>query len=640
MSQPEALPTAELERLRARVAELEQASSHQVTTFLQALLEALPAVVIRFDADLRIRFVSRVLPGLHERDILGAPALDFIPREDRARALAAIQAALGTGRPEVYDTAGPGPNGESRSYQVFVAPVREENEKMGGCFVAIDTSHLRERERTLAETEQKLRIALASTKLGLWSWDLASGELIWDDRMKQLVGRADSLNLPDYVEQVVHPDDRDEVRRGGERAMATGRVEATPHRIVRPDGEVRWMLTIGEVELDAAGRPVRLTGGNLDITEQRALEEQLRRSQKMEAVGQLTAGIAHNFNNMLMGILPSLELLRRIVPASHMALLDDATSAADRGADMVRKLMTFAGQRRSPDVRSCDAGALARHIVGMCERAFDRHITLHCEVSATTTHARASAADLEQILMNLLLNARDALLEVERERPQIDVLVGNESDAQGITRVVIRVRDNGSGMSDLAKKHAFEPFFTSKEVGRGTGLGLATSYALVRDLGGQIDIESGLGVGTTVAVHLPTTAAPAEAQPAASLPAQSAAGAQVLVVDDEPLIRRLTQQVLEEKGYRVRTASDGAAALAELAREPADVILLDRSMPGAPGSQLLRALRESAPTAKVAYFTGQEVTPDEHSDVDAVILKPIHIDALERIVADLARGRA
>lgn len=633
------LSAAEPQRLRARLAELERTSPHEVAAFLEALLVALPATVIRFDPGLRIRFVSRVMPGMREQDILGTPALEFIPREDRARARSAIQRALQSGQPEVYDTTGPGPNGESRTYQVFVAPVPEAGGELGGCFVAIDTSHLRERERALAESEQKLRIALGSTQLGLWSWDVASGELIWDDRMRQLMGRTDSLTLPEYVERVVHPDDREEVRRGAERAMVTGRVEATPHRILRPDGEVRWMLTVGEIQRDAEGRPMRLTGGNLDITEQRALEEQLRRSQKMEAVGRLTAGVAHNFNNMLMAILPSLELLRRVVPESHAALLDDATSAAERAADMVRKLMTFAGQRRSGDAQPCDAGALAQHIVGMCERTFDRHVTLRCDVSATARHVEASAADLEQILMNLMLNARDAVLEARRDKPQIDVLVSNDDGEDGGKRVVIQVRDNGSGMSDLAKQHAFEPFFTSKEVGRGTGLGLATSYALVRDLGGRIDFDSELGVGTTVSVRLPTTelpAAPEQAEPPPALPVR---GARVLVVDDEPLIQRLIRQILEEKGYRVRAASDGAAALAELAREPADVILLDRSMPGAPGASLLGALRAAAPSAKIAFFTGQEVTPDERSEVDAVIQKPIRIEDLERVVAELAGGR-
>lgn len=635
---------AEVERLHARVAELERSSARQPAVFLEALLSALPAVVILFDHDIRIRFISRMVPGLAEERVIGAPALDFIPPEDHERARAAIDTALRSGRPGGYETVGPGPHGEHRHYQVFVAPVLEPDGTLGGCFVAIDTSHLRERERALAESEQKLRIALASTKLGLWSWDLRSGELLWDDRMRQLLGLTESLALPDYVEQAVHPDDRDAVRRSGERALATGRFESVTHRVVRPDGEVRWMLTVGEVECDANGRPLRLTGGNLDITEQRALEEQLRRAQKMEAVGRLTAGVAHNFNNMLMAILPSLELLRRVAPVSHVALLDDAAAASERAADMVRKLMTFAGQRRPVDPRPCDAVALTRHIADMCERTFDRRIELRCDIPAQPLHVRADAADLEQVLMNLLLNARDAVTDAGRDRPRIEVIASLEAPDPRLPSagalVALRVRDNGSGMSEDAKQHAFEPFFTSKEVGRGTGLGLATSYALVRDLGGLIEIDSREGIGTTVSVLLPATA-PVAAETAVPGRAPGLTDARVLVVDDEPLIRRLVQQVLESAGCRVRTAHDGDAALAKVAREPADVILLDRSMPGTAGVSLLGALRAHAPNAKIVYFTGQEVAPEEYANVDAVIQKPVRIDALERVVAELvglARG--
>jgi len=642
MTTPAATGTqSEVERLRRRIAELERSSERELAVFLEALLVALPAVVVRFDSALRIRFVSQLVPGLREEDVLGAPALDFIAAEDRERARATIETALQTGETGGYETVGPGPNGERRTYQVFVTPAREPDGSMGGCFVAIDTSGLHARERALAESEQKLRIALASTKLGLWSWDVGSGEVLWDDRMHQIMGRDEALTLPEYVEQAVHPEDREAIRQGGERMMASGRFEAMPHRILRPDGEVRWMLTVGEVEPDTNGRAARLMGGNLDITEQRGLEDQLRRSQKLEAVGRLTAGVAHNFNNMLMAILPSLELLRRVVPPTHTALLDDATAASERAAEMVRKLMTFAGQRRPLPPRACDAGGLAQHLMDMCARTFDRHIGLHCSRPAEPLFVEADAADLEQVLMNLLLNARDAVLEAQTARPRIELLAtlgdADPRGADGGGVVVLRVTDNGSGMSELAKQHAFEPFFTSKEVGQGTGLGLATSYAIVRDLGGHIEIDSTPGAGTTVTVTLPLTTAPAREEPNVRPGRLDAKGVRVLVIDDEPLIRRLTQQVLEEAGCRVRLASDGAQALAALERELADVILLDRSMPGMPGASLLANLRRLAPRARVAYFTGEDVPAAERAAVDAVISKPIHIAELERTIGDLAR---
>ncbi len=630
---------AEVAQLRARVAQLQECSNGGGVEFFTALLRTLPAVVMRFDAHLRIRFLSRAVPGLAEEDVLGASALDFIPREDHDRALRAIDSARETGEPRSYETTGPGPNGERRPYQVFVAPTPDPDGEQGVCCVALDMSEVVARGRALAEIEQKLRIALTSVKLGLWTWDLSTNELIWDDLMRQMVGADEPLTLPDYIDRAVHSEDREMVRQAGERTLQSGHFESTAHRIVRPDGEVRWLLTLGEVECDAHGRVARLMGGSLDITEQRALEEQLRRAQKLEAVGRLTSGVAHNFNNMLMTVLPTLELLRPVVPESHAELLADAVGAAERGAEMVRKLMTFAGQRHSTNLAGCDTGALATRIVAMCERTFDRHIALSCDVSAVTPHVKADAADLEQVLMNLLLNARDAVLDSNGDRPWVRVTVTNEaapgSAPDAPVEVVLRVADNGTGMSDLVMQNAFEPFFTSKGVGRGTGLGLATSYAIVRDLGGLIEIQSKLHVGTTVTIRLSSSPPPTEevTTPPALL---RNGGARVLVVDDEPLIRRVIEQALVEFGHRVRTAGDGSEALVELAREPAEVILLDRSMPGAPGSSIISTLRQLAPSARIAYFTGQEVTPMERAAVDAVIQKPIRLAELERVVAELA----
>lgn len=560
----------ETERVRRRIAELDDGGRGQAAVVLEALLRALPGVVIRFGPDLRIRFVSHLFPGLDEADVLGAHALSFIPEEDHERARATIEGVLRTGEPDGYLTTGPGPHGERRRYQVFVSPARDVDGAVGGCFVALDVTQALEGERALAESERRLRIALASTKLGLWSWDLTTGELLWDEGMKQVMGRPDGLTLPEYVEVAVHPDDRESVRLAGERAMQSGRFEGITHRIVRPDGEVRWMLTVGEIEQDADGNPIRLMGGNLDITEQRVLEEQLRRAQKLESVGLLTSGVAHNFNNMLMAVMPSLELLRAVVPPTHLELLDDALEATERAADMVRKLMTFAGQRRPSEAAPCDLGAIAARLVAMCERTFDRHIRLSCEAGAASHCVMAVASDLEQALLNLLLNARDAVLDSRREAPRIEVHVTGATEDPRLPGVhpllVLRVRDEGVGMSAHVKQHAFDPFFTSKDVGRGTGLGLATTYAIVRDLGGCIELESTEGVGTTVTVLLPACHELPVREAPSTVPAK--VEGRVLIVDDEPVIRRVVAQVLEEQGFVVVSASDGAAAFAEPGEPP------------------------------------------------------------------------
>lgn len=632
----------EVDRLKARIAELERASAREPAHFLEALLRALPAVVLRFDPDLKLRFTSRLVPGLTEAQVLGAPALEFIPAADRDRARAIIDTTLRTGEVGFYQTTGPGPDGQARQYDVFIAPVAEADGRVGGCFVALDISAVQEQHRALLDSERSLRLAREAAGIGLWTWDLATNELLWDEQMKQLMGRAEALPLPDYVEQVVHPDDRDEVRKGGERTFTTGRFDSVVHRILKPDGEVRWMVTVGEVERDVEGKPVRLMGANFDVTEQRNAEEQLRRAQKLETIGRLTAGVAHNFNNMLTVMLPNLDLLRPHVPAAQQSLVDDTADAAARAADMVKKLMTLAGQRRPAAPAVCDVAALTRRIVGMCERTFERHIELRVQVDAAEPCTRAGAGDLEQVLMNLLLNARDAVLERRDATPRIEVTVADApADVRlpGAERVLeLRVRDNGAGMSAEALKHAFEPFFTSKEVGRGTGLGLPTCDAIVRDLGGRIELESATGRGTTVSVLLPGCAAPELAE-AARGAARTEAHRRVLLVDDEALVRRVVERALGEAGYAVRAAADGAEALAAVTKEPADLILLDRSMPGVPGAALVGALRAAAPKARVVYFSGEDVPADERGVVDGVIQKPVRVDELLATVSGFLRPR-
>jgi PAS domain S-box-containing protein len=254
-------PQAEVERLRARIAELEQRSRHEVAQFVAALLQVLPATVLRFDADLRITFARGLVPGVEEAAVLGAPALSFVPDEDRERVREVVDRTLATGTPASYQVLGPGPNGTLHRYDVLVAAIEGPEGKAGGCFVAHDVTKMSEQARALAESEERLSFALEATGLGLWTWDLPSGEVLWDDQMRRLLGRSTPLALDRYTAEVVHPDDREAVRANGERTFSTGVLTPSTHRIVRPDGQVRWVLNLGELMTDERGRPLRVMGG-------------------------------------------------------------------------------------------------------------------------------------------------------------------------------------------------------------------------------------------------------------------------------------------------------------------------------------------------------------------------------------------
>jgi signal transduction histidine kinase/CheY-like chemotaxis protein len=440
--------------------------------------------------------------------------------------------------------------------------------------------------------------------------------------MQALCGVERGLDLREYAERLVHPDDRQLVTESGRRTMETGRFIAHPHRIVRPDGEVRWMLTSGKVLRDAEGRPAKLVGGQIDVTDQRRLEDRLLQTQKIEAVESLATGIAHNFNNLLMVVGPSLELLHDVVPASHRQLLSDAREAAERAADLVRQLMTFTGQRRTGLRSAQDAGAIVERVIRMCGRTFDRHIAIRASIPSGLPLITCDPAAIEQVVLNVMLNARDAVLASGAVSPTITVEVTTVAHVPPTLEraagryLRIAVSDDGVGMSPDVRSRIFEPFFTTKSVAEGTGLGLATSYAFVREHGGFIECESTPGEGTTLGVHLPVAdEVEAAVEPARAPP--EAPKASILIVDDEDAIRRVVGRMLGVVGYRVATAASGAEALALMTRDPdIDLILLDRSMPSAPspdflGHTLVEALRKAAPRARVAYFTGQEVTKEE-----------------------------
>jgi signal transduction histidine kinase len=322
----------------------------------------------------------------------------------------------------------------------------------------------------------------------------------------------------DYVGRLVHPDDRQRMSTGIDNISA-GRPNFFDHRIIRPDGQVRWLLPCGRVVRDEAGRVVRMTGGMLDVTATHQMEEHLRNAQKLDAIGSLTAGVAHNFNNMLAVVVPALELALRDARPKIAQILEDAVHAARRATDLVAQLMTFAGKRGTPARTVHDLKPVLERAVSMCRRTFPRQLLIETSFDSVGGTAICDPVAIEQVVVNLLINARDALIDAARAEPRIVVKLSEvEMSRPGVPDrdrehfVCIRVEDNGVGMSEAVQQRLFEPFFSTKGPGKGSGLGLATSYGIIRDHGGFILLESRPGASTSAGVFLPR----AEARPVAS----------------------------------------------------------------------------------------------------------------------------
>ncbi|MBK8938396.1 MAG: response regulator [Polyangiaceae bacterium] len=340
------------------------------------------------------------------------------------------------------------------------------------------------------------------------------------------------------------------------------------------------------------------------------LEEQVRQTQKLEALGQLSAGIAHNFNNMLAAIVPVLELAKQRVEAD-VDLFEQALQSASRAADLVKDLMFFSRRSADPHRVQEPLETVVRRATELCVRTFGQLVHVELGDLRAASEVLVDGARTEQALVNLLVNARDAVEKLESPRRTVVVSANAlpeaaaraaHDDAQG-EYVELRVADRGAGMDEATRQRIFEPFFTTKPVGRGTGLGLPTAWAAAKAQGGYLTCESSPSVGTTFVLTLPSRRCGA-ADLHESTPPAAGAVVRVLVIDDEPFVLRSTIALLEHLGYRAFGASSGEEGVRMAKAEPADVVVLDRSMPGQPASATLAELRSLYPGLPIIAFSG------------------------------------
>jgi PAS domain S-box-containing protein len=378
-----------------------------------------------------------------------------------------------------------------------------------------------------------------------------------------------------------------------------------------------------------------------EITERRLaeeqkfhLEKQLRQSQKLQAIGQLTAGIAHNFNNMLMVILGNIGVSLRDTPASMQAQLSDAESAALKAAQMVKQLMTFSRRNESLERLPVDIESLVNETLAICHKTFDRQIDLSLDITPELPMALGDASQLEQMLLNFCLNSRDALENIEDRTPRLRVLADEFSfdfdddpphpDATPGHYIRLRVVDNGCGMSSETRERALEPFFTTKEADRGTGLGLATAYGIIEQHRGWIEIDSSLGRGTCMAVFLPVTTEECDTEEETGSAGTLEGNETILIIDDEEDIRKLLGSILRRYNYEVLVGIDGQDGIEVYKREQPriNLVVLDLMMPRKSGREVLSEMLSLDPGAKVVVSTGIATENLTDSGAREVIMKP------------------
>jgi PAS domain S-box-containing protein len=511
-------------------------------------------------------------------------------------------------------------------------------------------------EAARARSEQRFR------KLVEYSSDVitlldGAGRIVYSTQAQQPTLGYDQGELVGHrVVDLVHPDD-------GERAQALLRSVLAPGAAVTRDAlRVRHKNgTWRDLEIAAVNRlddPIveAIVVTYHDVTDRkraeaalRALEEQHRQAQKMEAIGRLASGVAHDFNNLLTAILGSAELLLEDLPADHPGRVEaeETRKAALRAADLTRQLLAFSRQQvLVPQV--LDLNAVVTNVDKMLRRVIGEDVELRTVQAPGIDAVRADPGQLEQVLLNLAVNARDAMprggeLTIETANVDLDAAYVAEHPAATPGRyVTFAVRDTGTGMDAETQARLFEPFFTTKEKGKGTGLGLATVYGIVKQSGGHISVRSEPGQGTTVTVCLPRVEAPIEPITSPARPSGSLRGSEtILVVEDQEEVRKLTRRILEARGYRVLVAASGADAVgvAGHAAAPIDLLLTDIIMPGMSGHEVALLLGPTQPNMRVLFvsgYTDESIVHPEMLDAGrAFLAKPFTAEALARKVREV-----
>jgi signal transduction histidine kinase/CheY-like chemotaxis protein len=419
-----------------------------------------------------------------------------------------------------------------------------------------------------------------------------------------------------FVERI-HPDDRESVLETVGKATKSGADFSVQNRALWPDGTIRWLTGAGRVHLGEHGAPVRGVGISLDVTERHTLEQQYRQAQKMEAIGQLAGGVAHDFNNLLTAILGYAALLAEefAVGDPKRADIEEIRKAGERAAGLTRQLLAFSRQQVMQST-ILDLNGLTNNLANMLRRLIGEHIELNLSLSSDLGSVKADPGQLEQVIMNLAVNARDAMalggrLTVETANIELDDAYGKSHGIAPFSAgsfVMLAVSDTGIGMDEVTKRRIFEPFFTTKPRDQGTGLGLATVYGIVKQSGGYVWVYSEPGQGTTFKIYLPRIDEPAAALSEADVSKEviDRGSETILLVEDEESVRVLSRILLERAGYLVLDAANPQEALATISgyAEPIDLLLTDVMMPGESGPELFRHLIAARPETRVLYISG------------------------------------
>ncbi|MGM0633748.1 MAG: response regulator [Pseudomonadota bacterium] len=592
---------------------------------------------------------------------LGADAFILKPAEPDAflKALEDVEARAGVARPQT-DSGGPATAEAGLFRQYSTSLVRKLEEKtheleQANRQLREDIERREGLEERLRRSEERFRLLARATNDAIWDWDITANTRWWGMGFTNLFGYEHGRLRPneDAWLLLVHPEDRGEVTHCLETGLS-GMDESwsAEYRMQRSDGTWSHVEDRRYIIRDGQGRAVRMIGGITDVSERVALEERIRRSQRLEAVGQLTGGVAHDFNNLLTVVLGNAdtlaEQLRHEPELRELARI--ISTAAERGSDLTRRLLAFA-RKQSLAPRAVDTRALLQDMLPLLRHALGDNIPVSLEIDSTTPlpDAFIDPTQLENAVLNLGVNARDAMPDGGRltlslsERQLHEDILEDDMPVSAGHFLCLTVSDTGSGIEAEARQHIFEPFFSTKTEGKGSGLGLAMVHGFLHQSGGHVTLASEPGRGCTFRLYLPVATEGRETTPERT-PAPGpdecipiGHGETILLVEDNPLVRQSVTHLLLSLGYHVIDADNADSAIDLLESDTGiDLLFSDIVMPGPSGLKLADTatrLRPDLPIVLTSGYTERENRVDDEQTRDSqgrypVLEKPYHRQTL------------
>ena len=604
---------------------------HESEERYRAIAEDMPVLICRFLPGGEMTYVNEAYCncfGKTSEELVGRTFLSLIPEENREAVMAGIAALTVESPTQSHEHPVIAPDGETR-WQRWTNRALFDARGKAVAYQAIgeDITERKQAEEALRESEERLRQIAETIEDVFWITDWQNQETLFASRAyEEIWGRslqdlyADARNWADAI----HPEDRE---RAWENFVELGEGNSydEEYRIVRPDGSMRWVRDQGFPVRDVNGHVYRVAGIAQDITERKRaeeektrLEEQLWESRRLEAIGQLAGGVAHDFNNQLAGIINYAELLlSRLKDNKERGYADMILKTAQRSADLTSQLLAFS-RKAELRVTRVDIHELVAEVVSLLSHTIDRRITIKQRLDADPPIAMGDASQLESALLNITINARDAMPDGGELGLATDVVTLDEefcrTHPHGVAPgrfLLVSVSDTGTGMGEETLAHIFEPFFTTKGVGAGTGLGLAAVYGTVRSHGGTIDVHSKPGHGSVFKVYLPL--APAandnagdDAGDAKATTPGAVKPACIMFVDDEKPVRESSCEALRRLGYEMVPCENGAAAVEYYRKSwrDVDLVILDMMMPEMNGHDTFRAMRAVNPGVKAMLLSG------------------------------------